>query len=141
MKREFSAGGVVLRRLRNGLNVAVINPAGRGPAVLQLPKGHVEAGEPMATAAVREVLEETGLIAIPWGEHREIRYTYTWQGERVFKVVRYFGMTVRAGRIDDLVAAMRVEVALASWLPVSEIRRMTYADERGVIADLVATAP
>ena len=44
MRREFSAGGVVVRRLRGGWHVAAIRPGGKA-GVWALPKGLIGAGE------------------------------------------------------------------------------------------------
>ena len=64
--REFSAGGVVVR----GDELVAIVPTRRaadGSKVLALPKGHVDPGETPIEAAVREVREETGIVAEPDG--------------------------------------------------------------------------
>ncbi|MGZ4818582.1 MAG: NUDIX domain-containing protein, partial [Terriglobales bacterium] len=70
MEREFSAGGVVLRRRQERWWVAVIEPQRRQKAgvrtaatVLALPKGNVDKGEQPEQAALREVREETGVEA------------------------------------------------------------------------------
>jgi 8-oxo-dGTP pyrophosphatase MutT (NUDIX family) len=52
----LAAGGVLLREVDQA--ILVLQRPGR--AELRLPKGHVEAGETNAQAAVREVQEETG---------------------------------------------------------------------------------
>src|SRR5277367_6513859 len=70
LQREVSAGGVVYRRDASGdFEVVLVRPAGRDSWVL--PKGHLEPGESIAEAALREAREETGLevsIARPLGE-------------------------------------------------------------------------
>ena len=43
MRRELSAGGVVVRRLRGAWHVAAIRPGGK--AVWALPKGLIDPGE------------------------------------------------------------------------------------------------
>ena len=90
MRREFSAGGVLVK----GDQVLLIkNPSG----VWTFPKGLVEEGETPEEAAVREVLEETGVegeILKPLGD---ITYWYTLRGERVFKRVRYYLMRYLRG--------------------------------------------
>ena len=59
---ETSAGGFVLDRSGSGPRVALIARRDRrGRLVWSLPKGHIEEGETPETAAVREVLEETGI--------------------------------------------------------------------------------
>jgi len=55
MKRTLSAGGVVLNRRGQ---VLVVNQRGKS---WSLPKGHIEEGEDVLTAARREIYEESGL--------------------------------------------------------------------------------
>ena len=55
MKKTVSAGGVVLN-VRG--EVLVVNQRGNS---WSLPKGHIEAGEDLETAARREIHEETGV--------------------------------------------------------------------------------
>lgn len=59
IRHTVSAGGVVLRRDRRGAFVLLTRHA-KLPK-WQLPKGHVELGESLEHAALREVSEETGL--------------------------------------------------------------------------------
>ena len=61
VKREFSAGGVIVRRLRGRWWLAAIRPNGKPEGVWALPKGLIDPGETAAETAVREVAEETGL--------------------------------------------------------------------------------
>src|SRR5690242_11947956 len=60
MRREFSAGGVLVRRLRGRWFCAAIRPAGKKEGVWALPKGLVGPGEKPNATALREVEEETG---------------------------------------------------------------------------------
>ena len=46
----------------------------------------------------------------------DVRYVYTWDGERVFKVVSFFLAHARGGRIGSLPPGMEIEVAEARWL-------------------------
>src|SRR5438094_818501 len=55
MKREFSAGGVLVRRLRGRWHVAAIRPAGKPPGLWALPKGRIDEGEKGEETALREV--------------------------------------------------------------------------------------
>ena len=131
MRREFSAGGVVLRRLRGGLWLAAIRPQGKPEGTWALPKGLIGEGEGSEATARREVEEETGLEADPLAKLGDVRYVYTWRGERVFKVVSFFLFRYRRGRIGAIAPAMRREVADARWLPLDEASGLlAYKGER-----------
>ena len=138
MRREFSAGGVVVRRMRGRWHVAAIRPAGK--AVWALPKGLIGPGESAAGTAVREVAEETGLETLIVEKLGDVRYVYTWEGERVFKVVSFFLLRAGRGRLDALPAEHAHEVAEARWLPLEEAPRLlAYGGEREMAAKALAT--
>jgi 8-oxo-dGTP pyrophosphatase MutT (NUDIX family) len=131
MKRGFSAGGVVVRRLRGRWWVAAIRPNGKPEGTWALPKGLIDPGETGAATAVREVGEETGLEARLEQKLGDVRYVYTWGGERIFKVVSFFLLRYTSGRIGDLPPGMEREVAEARWLPLEEAPRLlAYGGER-----------
>jgi 8-oxo-dGTP pyrophosphatase MutT (NUDIX family) len=131
MKREFSAGGVLVRRLRGRWMVAAIRPRRPGPAVWALPKGHIDPGERGEETALREVAEETGAHGRSLGKLGDVRYVYTWEGERIFKVVSFFLVRYEGGRLGDLPEAFRHEVAEVRWLPLDEAPRLlAYGGER-----------
>ena len=120
MKREFSAGGVVLR----GEDVAVVAPR-RG--VLALPKGHPDGDETLEQAATREVREETGLTAEPREKLGEVRYWYTFRGERVLKSVTFYLFDYISGDVED----HDDEVESAAWIPLSQATELlSYKGER-----------
>jgi 8-oxo-dGTP pyrophosphatase MutT (NUDIX family) len=129
VRREFSAGGVVVRRLRGGWHLAAIKPAGK--TVWALPKGVVGRGEDPVATALREVTEETGVEATLVEKLGDIRYVYTWEGDRVFKVVSFFLLRYRRGRLGELPAAHAHEIAEARWLPLGDAPRLlAYKGER-----------
>src|SRR5919201_525976 len=131
VRREFSAGGVVVRRLRGRWMVAAIRPAGKKTGVWALPKGLIGSGEKAEATALREVTEETGVEATPVEKLGDIRYVYTWEGERVFKVVSFFLFRYASGRLGDVPAAHAHEVAEVRWLPLDEAPRLlAYKGER-----------
>ena len=131
MRREFSAGGVVVRRFRGRWWVAAIRPQGKDDGVWALPKGLISRGEAAEATALREVEEETGLRARPLEKLGDIRYVYTWGGQRVFKVVSFFLFRAAGGRIGEIAPAMRREVAEARWLPLDEAPTLlAYKGER-----------
>jgi 8-oxo-dGTP pyrophosphatase MutT (NUDIX family) len=130
VRREFSAGGVVVRRLRGRWHLAAIRPGGK-TNVWALPKGLIGAGENPADTAVREVAEEAGVQARLLGKLGDVRYVYTWRGERVFKVVSFFLFRYSRGRLGDVPAEHAHEVEEARWLPLDDAPRLlAYRGER-----------
>ena len=131
VRREFSAGGVVVRQLRGRPVMAAIRPAGKPEGTWALPKGLIGPGERAELTALREVSEETGVEATPVEKLGDIRYVYTWEGERVFKVVSFYLLRYSKGRLGEIEPEMRIEVDEARWLPLEEAPKLlAYGGER-----------
>ena len=148
MVREISAGGVVLRKISGTWHVALIepqkeslvtakSPRKRTAALLALPKGLLDPGETPQATAVREVHEETGIVAEIVTKLTDIKYVYirNWgDGERVFKIVSFYLLRYGSGEIDDITPEMRIEVKRALWIPLAEAsRQLIYSNERKVL--------
>lgn len=128
--REFSAGGVVVR----GEELVAIVPTRRaadGSRVLALPKGHVDPGETTIQAAVREVREETGIVAEPVCELGESRYWYRRDGRTIGKTVAFFLFTYVEGDTAD----HDDEVEEVRWLALEEAEAaLSHDAEREMVA-------
>src|SRR5271170_4380857 len=151
MMREISAGGVVVRSAPEGWQLAVIEPrkepAADAPGstkkktsqkmLLALPKGLVDRGEKPEQTAVREVVEETGLTAVPVTKLGDTKYAYvrTWGDKaRVFKIVSFYLFRYQSGEIDKIDAEMRVEVRRALWIPLEDaVARLAYRGEKDMV--------
>lgn len=152
MEREFSAGGVVLRKMRGRWFLAVIEPHMERPkkptprktaiakpsaSIVALPKGTIDKGEKPEQAALREVNEETGVQAELVGNLADIKYFYVrnWGDHaRVFKIVSFYLFLYRSGRLNTISPEMRIEVHKAYWLPLDGASKiLSYQGERDVV--------
>jgi 8-oxo-dGTP pyrophosphatase MutT (NUDIX family) len=120
-----------VRRLRGRWMLAAIRPGGKPEEVWALPKGLVGPGEDPEAAALREVTEETGLVGSPVTKLGDVRYVYTRAGARIFKVVSFYLVRYRRGRIGDIAPEHAHEIEEARWLPLEEAPRLlAYHGER-----------
>ena len=103
----------------------------RGNLLWSLPKGHLEEGESLEAAAVREVNEETGICGRVLAPLGVIDFYFTAEGQRVHKTVHHYLLIAEGGELssDD------AEVEQVAWVPLAELPdRLAYADERRLIA-------
>lgn len=136
-RTERSAGGVVFRRTEHGdTEIALAaRRTRRGELAWGLPKGMIEPDEEPAEAALREVREETGLVAEIDDDLGSISYFYRWDDVGVRKSVRFFLMHATGGDLAD----HDHEMEEVRWFPVAEApRRTTYRSEREMVEKAVA---
>ena len=139
MPTEFSAGGVLVRRFHGRWWLAAIRPGGKKAGVWALPKGNVGKGEAPEATAIREVAEETGVDALSTGKLGDVRYVYTRGGARIFKIVSFFLLRSRSGRIGDIPPRFRHEVEEVRWLPLEDAPRLlAYGGERDMARKALA---
>ena len=131
VKREFSAGGVLIRKLKGRWMLAAIRPAGKKPGLWALPKGNIGPDEDPRETALREVHEETGASGRLVEKLGDVRYTYSWAGERIFKIVSFFLLRYTSGRLGELPPETAHEVDEVRWLPLEEAPKLlAYGGER-----------
>jgi 8-oxo-dGTP pyrophosphatase MutT (NUDIX family) len=122
--------------------LAAIRPGGKPDGVWALPKGIVGRGEEPLATAVREVSEETGIDAVPLTKLGDVRYVYTRGGARIFKVVSFYLLRYRRGRIGDVSPKHAHEVAEARWLALEEAPKLlAYRGEREMAERALASVP
>jgi 8-oxo-dGTP pyrophosphatase MutT (NUDIX family) len=152
MEREFSAGGVVVRRLAGSsesgaFEIAVIEPrreddGDKAKQVLALPKGWIDAGEKPDQTACREVREEAGIDCDVVHKLGDIKYVYVRKfsdNARVFKVVSFYLLRYTSGEIGGISEEMKHEVRGARWIPLADAPRLlAYKGEKDMVAKAAA---
>lgn len=124
--REYTAGGVVWRRVDDAIQILMIQDRlGRWT----IPKGHVEPGEKIEQTAVREVTEETGLTDLVLGEKLDkLHFFYRKEGKLIFMTTYVFLMEA-IGDSDALVPEDSEGIADAKWFPQEQaLRLIEYRD-------------
>lgn len=125
-----AAGGVPWRRREDGaLEVLVIHRPRYDDWTF--PKGKLDPGETWEQAAVREVWEETGIVAVLGAEAASAEYR---DRHGMPKRVRYWAMTVAA----DAGFEPGDEVDVRRWVgPEDATRMLTYDRDRDVLSAVV----
>jgi 8-oxo-dGTP pyrophosphatase MutT (NUDIX family) len=125
--------------MRGRWYIAAIRPGGKPQGVWALPKGGIGPGEDPGATAVREVEEETGARGRLDRKLGDVRYVYTWDGDRIFKVVSFFLVRWSGGRLGNIAPEFAVEVAEVRWLPLEDAPRLlAYGGERDMVAKAIA---
>ena len=131
---EVSAGGLVIDFSGSrGLLIGRIDQkdSTRSRLLWSLPKGHIELGESPEDAALREVMEETGIESQITRELGVIDFWFMAGGKRIHKTVHHYLFTETGG----LLAPQISEVDEVAWFPLSEIvEKLAYPDEKKLIA-------
>jgi 8-oxo-dGTP pyrophosphatase MutT (NUDIX family) len=138
VKREFSAGGIVYKRVKERESKKlktlwlVIQPEGGGhwsKGRWQFPKGIIEEGEKAQKTAEREIEEETGVKAKAIKKVEDLRiFFYDEEKNRILKTISLFLMSYQGEgkRKED-----QEKIAEVIWLPYKEAcKRLTFATEK-----------
>ena len=97
-----------------------------------IPKGHLEQTESNEEAALREVFEETGLIAEIIAYLGEVSYQFIQSGVRVNKTVHVYLMQQIGGELS-FDNDPHKEASQLEWVRVSELlTRLSHGNERRI---------
>jgi 8-oxo-dGTP pyrophosphatase MutT (NUDIX family) len=129
--KEVSAGGIVLEE-KGVLLIKVQDLAGQ--VVWTFPKGHLEKGETVEEAALREVREETGWTCRLLSPLGQVRYGFLRDLFPVAKVVHWFRMAPvkRTGLSDP------EEVQDCRWVELKEAADLVvYPSDKKIMKRLL----
>jgi diadenosine hexaphosphate hydrolase (ATP-forming) len=120
-QREFSSGGVVLRRHGGSLRVLLIKD---GYSRWTWPKGNIDAGETPREAASREIAEEVGIKSVKILERLgKTEYYYKLKGRLVFKTVYLYLCETRQKKLTIQTS----EIETGRWLsPEEALKKVDY---------------
>jgi len=155
--REFSAGGVVFRRIKSQGKGAdevlwLITKVGYSsrmisPATWRLPKGWLDDAKdgspgPLASgilkakekdlvkAALKEVAEEGGVVARIVSKIGTVKYVFSFKGKNILKFVTFYLME----RASDLPDGFGDETSEVAWLNFTMAKeKLTYSGEKKVL--------
>jgi len=133
---ELSSGGVIYRSKPNVLEVLLIKDSYGNWG---FPKGHVEADESLAEAALRECREETGLARLRVVASLGSTDWYFRAGKNlVHKFCDYF---LLEGVLDEVARPQTGEgIQACVWMsPEEALERITYANARQVLSRALET--
>ncbi len=134
--KEISAGGVVYRYREDELEIQLIQDR---YGKISLPKGKMEPGETVEQTALREIMEETGIIGRIVSLIEVIKYTYVHQvhGD-VKKEVHYYLVEAVGGELQAQVE----EIRGVEWCAPDEAlhlqRTKGYANNTKVVEQALA---
>ncbi len=128
---EYSAGGVVVRWMEDAVHfLLILDSYGKWG----LPKGHIESGENNRDAAVREVIEETGLPDVTLGQTLgsvDWSYLCDQTSKSKKKCCEYFLMRAVKGSLTPQVSE---GIQDCRWVSMSEVFQvLDYDNVRTVI--------
>lgn len=133
METDYSCGVIPVRVVEGQRRYLLVqHKAGHW----SFPKGHPESGESPIEAALRELMEETGLVSVKLVETPAFEEAYEFtkrSGKRVIKHVTYY-----IGRVGtDAVAIQPEEIADFFWGAAGAVHgKLTFDEGRALLAEV-----
>lgn len=127
LPENIAAGGVVIRAESDTMSLALIRDEGFPGYIL--PKGHIEYGESLEEAAIREIGEESGLIDLTLLGYLGMRERMDFT-KRSWKITHYFLFTTaqREGRPTDPDHSYHL-----TWFDIRTLPEMFWPEQRDLI--------
>ena len=129
---EISAGGVVINKERKIVKALIIHRNQMDDWTL--PKGHQKQGESLQETAVREVKEETSILASPQEYLGKFTYRVVDKKKSIIylRTVHWFLMTCQDKKLKK---KQDKEIAQAVWMSLNEttLQSLTYQNDKNIL--------
>ncbi len=136
MMRQFSAGGVVYKKVGSGIEWLIrlpkANPGYKAKIAWTFCKGWIDEGENPEEAALREVREEGGIKAKITDKLSTIKIFFTdaASGEKIMKFITYFVMSYES----DTEEGFDNETQEVRWVSKENaLQMLAYANEKQLL--------
>jgi len=130
IKYLHSSGGIIFTKANNVIQVALIST--KNNTVWTIPKGLIDKGEKPENTAIREIMEETGLVGRVVDKLGENSYWFYLKEKNMKcrKTVSYFLLAYVSGKIEDYGR----EVDEAKWFALDDaLKIVSYSSDRDII--------
>jgi 8-oxo-dGTP pyrophosphatase MutT (NUDIX family) len=131
VRDRFAAGGVVVRRQAKRTLVALAREADPAHVGYVIPKGGVDAGEDVLTAARREILEETGLHDLVLLGKLGVCYRLTWRRDAWQNIHLFLYVTEQS---DGTPTDSRYHEDVW-WHPLDDLPPMWWPEQRRLLEE------
>ena len=118
----IETAGIIL--FNKNKRVLILKPSGSENELWTIPKGHVEQGEKLIEAAVRETQEETGIDLSEFLEKKKLLYLgeTTYNNEK--KKIHVFYLRIK--KLDDFEPKLNWEHSEYKWIKPSEAKDLVH---------------
>ncbi len=137
MQKEFSAGGIVVKKTPQGTKALVIKDAYGNYA---FPKGHIEESESIVEAAKREIAEEVGIkdltLIADLGVNEHFFNDKYQNNQKIHKFVNYF--LFKTHRDSKAIPQDEEGISDPRWIKIDNlVDEITYTNLKEITAKAV----